>query len=69
MLAVGVGMDVRFKKKEMEEGGADVNSNLLDNGLEPCRTDLGILLTHLRLDERKVVVTALPQGLIGGREN
>ena len=37
MLAVGVGMDVRFKKKEMEEGGADVNSNLLDNGLKPVR--------------------------------
>ena len=69
-MAVGVGADVGIEKKEKEEGGSDANvdadahvdtdADLLGIGLKPRRTDLGLLLTHQRLAERKVINTTLP---------
>ena len=70
-LGVGVGVDVGVEKKE--EGGnnadadvdADVeaNVNLLAIGIESCSTDSGLLLTHQRLADRKVVYYRITPGI------
>ena len=70
-VGVVVGVDVGVENKEKEEGGSDANTDadLLGIGLEPNRTDLGLLIMQRRSSERKIVAKTFPQKKICGGDD
>ena len=68
-IGVGIGVVVGVKEKEDGVSNTEANANLLGIGLEPLRTDSGLLLMHRRFSKGKAVAKNVPLGSIIGRYN